>query len=113
NLTDPAKKIDFGPDYYDEGEGPEDDEDDILEDSKEDEPQASSSTTTTTSTTTQAPKYAVEYVDDDKEPEDVDLAVGGIAGIMQKIIQGPKNNELTEQSTPEEVYIHLSNIVRD
>ena len=128
NLTEAARLVDPVPDYYEPGEGPMDDDDDeeadlVGGDSNDlQRPSSTSttSTTTTTTTSTAAPSGGnafnsfnpPEYDDVDK-PEDVDLAVGGISGIFQKIIQGPKSHELNNNSSPEEVYLHLSTIVRD
>lgn len=115
NLTDHAKKVVIEPDYYDPGEGKQD-EDDIedTEDKKSKEIAVDStlaSTTSTTTTTTKSYDTGAQQGDFEEPENDIDKAVGGISGVVEKILAGPKKNELTNTSKPEEVYAYLQNII--
>lgn len=112
NLTEKAKKVDLEKDYYDQGEGPEDDDyDDLME---EDMKLMHASSTTQASST--VPKVTVTPInpslEEVYEEDDIEAAVGGISGILQKLIKGPKKSEINNSSSPEQVYIYMSNVIR-
>ncbi|KAH7636322.1 hypothetical protein HUG17_10292 [Dermatophagoides farinae] len=47
------------------------------------------------------------------EEDDIDRAVGGISGILEKLIRGPNKEEINAKSKPEDVYIFLSRIIQN
>lgn len=123
NLTKGAQKIDIELDYYDPGEGPEDEDDDYDQVAV---PVTPRSTTKKPSTprTTPAAAAATHHPGGSKdfslsqeslesfENDDIEAAVGGISGIVQKFLQGPKKSEINNNSSPEAIYLHLNNIIQ-
>lgn len=97
NLTELAKRIQLKPDYYAPGEGPEEDEEEIalLE---------SSSTTST-------PSPMSESFESDENKKNTAKAVGGVTGIIERLLRGPSKSELNANSSAEEVYVYIQSVI--
>ena len=96
NLTDKAKKVMTELDYYDQddyGDDEDYDEDDNI-------------------TSTESPNTNNVTDNQDDDDDDIDKAIGGVAGILDKLIRGPKQKEINGKSRPEDVYIYLSRIIQ-
>jgi hypothetical protein len=109
-LAPVADLVTMVPDYYDEGEGPEDEDysDDIVDTEKPKESEDKDKNSEMDK------KITEEVVDElyrkNTPAENVEMAVGGLSGIITKLIKGPNKKELPKNASAERVYIYMSNM---
>ena len=115
NLTDKARKVMSELDYYDDLDNDGDGEDYESDDYDENIENVITIVTSTTESSVKKTDGNINNNNEDSyaEEDDIDRAVGGISGILEKLIRGPNKEEINAKSKPEDVYIFLSRIIQN